>query len=134
MTGNQQNKDDYRSTDLVCDLIQTCWGCPACNGMGHLYYPAGCFVCRACEPYRSLVRNHLPAVMNMDTAPGSKVRFSHGFNGWDHDVKQARVKLTLGAIYTVKRVEMDDSSTTVWLEEFPGERWNHVLFSNAEAV
>lgn len=127
--------DRLLTTDeLIFDLIRTCWGCPGCQGFGHVFYGSNCFVCRACEPYRNLVRKHLPGIMDMDTPAGSKVQYIHGFNGWDGDIKQARETLNLGSVYTVKRIDVGESQTSVWLEEFPGVPWNHVLFTNAEAA
>ena len=70
--------------------------------------------------------------MGLGTPPGKKVRYCCPFNGWDWDQKSARKHLVLGAYYTVAHVEVGDCQSEVWLEEFPGQSFNTVLFSEAQ--
>lgn len=66
--------------------------------------------------------------MSLESAHGSKVKYL-GVNGYDNQRKHADKLLTIGAEYTVERVEIADWCSTVELAEFPGH-FNTVMFQN----
>lgn len=58
-----------------------------------------------------------------------KIVYSKTENGYDHDKEKCKKLLVEGQVYTVRRVEVHSSSSTLELVEVPGERFNTVMFS-----
>lgn len=72
-------------------------------------------------------------IMNIYAPAGSKVVFAYPNNGYPCDVEDAkRAGLEAGSTYTVLRTSVASSSSTVVLEEFPNNRFNTVLFADAD--
>lgn len=69
--------------------------------------------------------------MNIYSEAGTRVRYSFSENGSDGDKKLALEHLVPGELYTVKRTLVDNFYTSVELEEFPGVRFNTVMFADA---
>jgi hypothetical protein len=67
--------------------------------------------------------------MDIYSGPGTKVVF-HGRGGYDSQKEHAKKSLVLGNTYTVKRVEVSLSSSSVKLWEVEGD-FNTVLFGPA---
>lgn len=68
--------------------------------------------------------------MPIDTPEGTKVVFAYPKNGTSGDQAHAqRLGLKEGDEYTVEDTEAGGFSTTLWLREFPGERFNTVNFT-----
>lgn len=63
---------------------------------------------------------------------GNKVTFEHPTAGWKGDVERGRKFLLLGEEYTIHSVDIHQTLTTVYLEEFPGEYFNSVQFEDVE--
>ncbi len=66
-------------------------------------------------------------IMNIYSAPGTKVRFLNK-NGYEYDLEHARKYLNTNRIYTVRNIDVGGWSSTVYLEEVPGEYFNTVCF------
>ncbi len=118
----------------IDELFRQALACEACGGVGAIWPKQGyARTCEACEAIRATIREHhdLLATMDLDTRPGARVVFAHPTNGYSGDVHRARM-LTIGAEYTVARVSVGDSSSTVELVEFPGELFNTVQFQNMD--
>lgn len=70
-----------------------------------------------------------PKTMDIKSPKWSKVRFSFPDNGMDCDQELARDFLELGQVYTVEFIDVQSSSSTVYLmEKVIG--FNTVLFEN----
>lgn len=69
--------------------------------------------------------------MDIDTKPGSKVRFCFLTSGHNIEVYNALDHLKPGHIYTVREMDVGDSSSRVYLDEVPDHGFNSVLFANA---
>lgn len=117
---------------LYFDLIRLAWACEPCTGLGHVFRSDGCWACKTCESLRALIHQHFRprSGMDLETSVGSRVIFRNGLNGQDGDIRSARRHLTLGAAYTVKRINVYDCSSTVYLQEFPEFAFNSVQFEN----
>ena len=76
-------------------------------------------------------RNVERGCLSLDTRQGDYARY-HGNGGWPGDAEDADQFLTRGQIYQVSRVIVENWSSEVVLREFPGERFNTVLFENVE--
>lgn len=50
---------------------------------------------------------------------GQKITFVKPTRSWFTNVEEDQKKLTIGQEYTVRKTELNSSSTYVWLEEFP---------------
>lgn len=50
---------------------------------------------------------------------GQKIQYTHRTHSWFTNVKADRDALVLGEWYTVRKTELNSSSTYVWLQEFP---------------
>ncbi len=59
---------------------------------------------------------------------GTSIRYL-GVNGYDSDREYANKYLSVDSIYTVKRTEVGNWSSSVELLEFPDKLFNTVLFS-----
>lgn len=59
---------------------------------------------------------------------GCKVKAVNLDNGWDYDKEQAHKFLKQDAIYEVESVEVGGYSSTLYLKEFPNEKFNTVHF------
>ncbi len=68
--------------------------------------------------------------MSINTIPGEKVRFSYPKNGLPVERVEASKLLTVGAVYTVASMHVDNWYTDVELKEVPGVRFNSVFFKN----
>ena len=69
--------------------------------------------------------------MDIYSEPGTKVIFENPDNGWSHDQEKAKAHLTVGEMYTVQITEVHSSHSHVILKEFPGIKFNTVMFENA---
>lgn len=67
--------------------------------------------------------------MDINTAAGEKVVFA-GRGGWLGDIDSALQQLNIGQEYTVKSMNVGQSSSTVTLEEVPNKRYNTAMFKN----
>ncbi len=56
--------------------------------------------------------NNLPEV-------GQKIKFVKPMKSWFINVEEDTKKLVVGQEYTVRKTQINSSSTYVWLEEFP---------------
>jgi hypothetical protein len=66
--------------------------------------------------------------MNIYSRPGTQIKFTcHG--GYDGEKEHAKRLMKVGDIVTVRRTDVGNSSTSVYLEEFPGMSFNSCLFS-----
>lgn len=129
----QKMRDKY--DQAVFALQGLALECPKCDGMGHNFETGSSMVCKSCEKLRELCTKFSHhGCISLSTPPGAKIRFVNALAGWDGDVRQAKNMLTLGQVYTVSALEVYDYSSTVWLEEFPGDRFNTVQFSNVGDV
>lgn len=69
--------------------------------------------------------------MNIWAGQGDTVRFSNPNAGRDHDIEVAKRLLTLDKVYTVRKVEVSQSSSEVWLEGF-AMPFNTVMFTDVK--
>lgn len=70
--------------------------------------------------------------MNIYAIPGTKVRFT-GEGGGEFENGEARSKLEIGGLYTIKNTEVGDWHTLVFLKEVDGS-FNSVMFEDAEEL
>jgi hypothetical protein len=70
--------------------------------------------------------------MNIYSEIGTKVIFDNPNNGYPGDQEQCRNLLLPGEVYTVRCTEVGRSSSNVYLEEYPGVRFNTCMFSDYE--
>ncbi|MDE2103530.1 MAG: hypothetical protein KGL39_40190 [Patescibacteria group bacterium] len=71
--------------------------------------------------------------MEIYANPGSKVIMDYPEAGWPNDqLKIKELGLVEGQSYTVDHTEVHSSSTTLFLVEYPGERFNTVNFCDAD--
>jgi hypothetical protein len=68
--------------------------------------------------------------VNIYAKHGDKVRFAHPNNGYRQHQEVAARHLTVGATYTVDRMEAEYWHSGVYLVEVPGVLFNTVLFDN----
>jgi hypothetical protein len=68
--------------------------------------------------------------MDINSPPGTKVTVSEKSirNGTDYNKDTARIHLKVGDIYTVDMTQISAWYTDVWVNEFPGIRFNSVQF------
>lgn len=66
--------------------------------------------------------------MDIYSKEGTKVVYQYPTNGYTYDQEMAAKYLELGQEYTVERTEVYQSSTDVFLKEFPGICFNSVMF------
>lgn len=66
--------------------------------------------------------------MDMYSKPGTRVVFAYPEAGYNPDIERAAKHLTLGETYTVEITDVHSWHTDVFLEEFPGIPFNHVMF------
>ena len=55
-------------------------------------------------------------------------KYSYPNNGYLSDQKLAKEHLEIGKIYSIKKIDVGDFSTKVWLRDFPEIYFNSVLF------
>lgn len=68
--------------------------------------------------------------MPIDAASGTVVYFWKPGNGYPHDRERCeRLGLKKYGAYTVAMTDIHQSSTTLYLREFPKERFNTVMFA-----
>lgn len=67
--------------------------------------------------------------MNIYSKEGSKLIYL-GKNGEDYEREKANLFLKKGETYTVDRIDLHRSFSLVYLKEFPGMRFNTVMFRN----
>ena len=77
----------------------------------------------------NLTENGL-SVMDIYSPRGTKVRFSWPNRGYDHHQELANKHLKVGEVYRVESTDVHDSSSTVCLCEFPGIKFNTIMFSD----
>ena len=70
--------------------------------------------------------------MDINATPGTKVSYHNPNAGWASDGKNADVHLLTGEVYTVKKIDIRDWMTHVWLEEIPDVSFNSVMFNHIE--
>ena len=75
---------------------------------------------------------HLVHGMDINSPPGTKVKYVFPENGYPHDQEHGKKFLKLGETYTVKKTVIHKWSTDVWLEEVPETVFNSVLFAKVE--
>lgn len=63
---------------------------------------------------------------------GSKVKAVNLDAGWRTDQKQAHELLTTGAIYEVESLEVGGWISSIYLKEFPAQRFNTAHFERYE--
>jgi hypothetical protein len=69
-------------------------------------------------------------LMDMHSPPGTKVMFWFPHHGYDHDKPQFKdLGITLGTVLTVEHTEVGSCHAYIFLNEFPGELFNHVNFA-----
>lgn len=68
--------------------------------------------------------------LELSTKIGSKIKFIHPNAGYDSDQEHCKQHLFLNEEYTLKRIDVSRSSSSVILEEFPDLHFNSVHFSN----
>lgn len=66
--------------------------------------------------------------MPLDSSGGEKMRFT-GHGGYPSDQEHARKYLTLDGVYTVSTLDVGEWSSSVEFEEFPGKKFNTVMFT-----
>ncbi len=66
--------------------------------------------------------------MNLDTQPGSKVRFAHPNVG----NKRSAAALVVGEVYTVHRIQVHSFGGCIWLREVPSNSFSTVQFENVD--
>lgn len=66
--------------------------------------------------------------MDIYSKPGTRVRFT-GHGGYDHHKEHANKFLTVDQVYTVERTEVGGWHTDIYLEGFPHEGFNSVMFA-----
>lgn len=64
---------------------------------------------------------------NIHSPPGTKIVFL-GENGYTAELLDALNVLKKGRVYTLKSTNIDNCYTDFELEEFPGRKWNSVMF------
>ena len=67
-------------------------------------------------------------IMDIYSKLGTKVRFENPDAGYEPDRDLAKKHLSFGGTYTVKHIDIKGFSSRVTLDEFPGIRFNTVLF------
>jgi hypothetical protein len=67
--------------------------------------------------------------MDIDNAAGRRVRFT-GEGGYMDELGSYRSILSVGAIYTVAAVEQGNWAAFATLEEFPGRKFDAVVFED----
>lgn len=65
-------------------------------------------------------------IADIYSAPGTKIIFL-GENGYEHELEDAKSKLTVGVVYTLKYSDVDSCTTDFYLEEIDG-CFNSVMF------
>ena len=68
--------------------------------------------------------------MNIYALEGHKVRFDNPTSGYEYDQKQAAKYLQIGKEYTIDYTNVENSSTDVYLKEFPNISFNSVMFED----
>lgn len=63
-----------------------------------------------------------PQIMDIYACPGTKVQFL-GENGYEFELTFEN-----GQVLTIKRIEVGDWKSSVEFVEYPGKRWNTVMF------
>lgn len=69
--------------------------------------------------------------MNIYSRPSATVYFLNR-NGYDHQLKEAAEIFEEGQALTIKRIEVDNWSSSVEFEELPGKWFNTVMFGTKE--
>ena len=119
--------------DELVRLYRLALACEECSGKGCVWRPSA-VTCQSCKDIRANIlelqckdRSHL-ASMDLDTEPGERVVFSNPLNGWPGD-KDAAKQLTIDGEYTLRRIDVGDSHTSISLEEVAGV-FNSAQFRN----
>lgn len=68
--------------------------------------------------------------MNIYAEYNDKVECSTLDGGYDFDQEVARKYLVIGNIYTIEETDVDNWHTDVYLQEFPGIKFNSVFFED----
>jgi len=128
MTDSSQKPTLTSNDEVYYAMLRAAWACEDCNGQGHNFVPGACKTCQTCRSLRDALLTVRGPFMSLDSKPGDKVRYHWGLAGYDGDVSYARKHLTLGAVYTIKRLDVYDSTSTLLLEEVLGG-FNPVQFA-----
>jgi hypothetical protein len=67
-------------------------------------------------------------MMDINTPKGSKIIYAN-VGGYNYNKEDAKQHLKFGGVYTIKKISVGQSFTTVWLEEAPGT-YSSVQFEN----
>lgn len=67
---------------------------------------------------------------SIHSPPGTRIVFL-GENGYTAELLDALSMLKKGRVYTLKSTNIDNCYTDFELEEFPGRKWNSVMFGKA---
>lgn len=60
--------------------------------------------------------------------PGTGISYT-GRGGYKYERESAAAALNIGQVYTLEHVEIKSSSSYLTLKEFPGKKFNTVMFS-----
>jgi hypothetical protein len=124
--------------------------CTACNEAGYYSHgsvgevccervASGVMAAPASEPERSPEDEARIAIMRdrfFDPKPGGRCLFDN-LGGWPNQQKEAAKKLTLGAEYTVTKVEVHSAHTRIWLAgqgDGYDDWFNNMMFRPAPGV
>ena len=93
---------------------------------------------RTCRRSLNRLDRRNDVCMDIDSPPGTRVRYKYPKDGTDGDIRRAKQYLSRHRIYTVERTEAHSFNTDVWLREVPGVIFNSVQFApisdNSEAL
>jgi hypothetical protein len=68
--------------------------------------------------------------MNIYAMPGTKVTFLYPKFGYQTDQQKCRMLLTVGDEYTVRRISVGSTHSTVYFKEIPDVGFNTVMFED----
>lgn len=69
--------------------------------------------------------------MDIYSKPGDRIVFM-GRNGYEYQLQEAKLVLSIGGTYTIKRINVENWSSSVELLELPGKWFNTVMFRDAD--
>lgn len=99
--------------------------CPTCGKVldGIILYYSQQWPCSKCAKDQTDV---------LHCERSSKIKATDLDAGWVCDQERAHKLLTEGEIYEVEHLEVNGWHSTIYLKEFPGERFNTVHFERCE--
>lgn len=75
---------------------------------------------------------YINLTMNIYALKGHKVKCEKVTSPSNYDEEIARKYLEVGKVYTVEKTQVNSSSTSVELQEFPGVEFNSTMFDDVE--